>query len=72
MLAGHRSDVVFAGSVGRTDLPGCSHRALHDSIERVILPLPDDYLLYPGHGPRTTVGRERTANPFLRELKARP
>lgn len=64
-------DVVFAGSVGRTDLPGCSHQALMDSIERVILPLPDDYLLYPGHGPRTTVGQERTSNPFLRGLKPR-
>jgi glyoxylase-like metal-dependent hydrolase (beta-lactamase superfamily II) len=64
-------DVVFAGSVGRTDLPGCSPQALNDSIERVILPLPDDYLLYPGHGPRTTVGQERSSNPYLRGLKPR-
>lgn len=64
-------DLVFAGSVGRTDLPGCSHQALNDSIERVILPLPDDYLLFPGHGPRTTVGQERQSNPFLRGLTPR-
>lgn len=64
-------DVVFAGSVGRTDLPGCNHQALMDSIERVILPLPDDYLLLSGHGPRTTVGNERETNPYLRGLKAR-
>jgi glyoxylase-like metal-dependent hydrolase (beta-lactamase superfamily II) len=64
-------DVVFAGSVGRTDLPGCSQARLVDSIERVILPLPDDYVLYPGHGPRTTVGQERRSNPFLRGLTSR-
>lgn len=61
-------DVVFAGSVGRTDLPGCSPQALDDSIRRVILPLSDDVVLYPGHGPTTTVGRERRSNPFLRNL----
>lgn len=64
-------DLVFAGSVGRTDLPGCSQAALEDSIARVILPLPDDYRLYPGHGPTTTVGQERRSNPFLRGLRAR-
>lgn len=64
-------DVVFAGSVGRTDLPGCSSRALTESIERVILPLPDSYTLYPGHGPTTTVGQERQTNPYLRGLQAR-
>ena len=61
-------DVVFAGSVGRTDLPGCSTRALNESIQKHILPLPDDITLYPGHGPSTTVGRERASNPFLRSL----
>lgn len=61
-------DVVFAGSVGRTDLPGCSPPALDESIQRVILPLPDEYVLYPGHGPQTTVGEERVSNPFLRAL----
>lgn len=62
-------DLVFEGSVGRTDLPGCSPRALDESIQRVILPLPDDIVLYPGHGPTTTVGRERRSNPFLRALQ---
>jgi hydroxyacylglutathione hydrolase len=62
-------DVVFAGSVGRTDLPGCSPQALDDSIKRVILPLDDDIVLYPGHGPTTTVGRERRSNPFLVALR---
>lgn len=61
-------DVVFAGSVGRTDLPGCSPQALDESIKNVILPLADDMVLYPGHGPSTTVGRERASNPFLRAL----
>lgn len=62
-------DVVFAGSVGRTDLPGCSPRALDESIQRVILPLDDEIALYPGHGPTTTVGRERRSNPFLVALR---
>ena len=63
-------DVVFACSVGRTDLPGCSHKALMDSIERAILTLPDDTVIFPGHGPRSTVGYERETNPFLRGLKS--
>ncbi len=58
-------DLVFAGSVGRTDLPGCSPQALDRSIKEVILPLPDDMVLYPGHGPSTTVGREKASNPFI-------
>jgi hydroxyacylglutathione hydrolase len=58
-------DVVFAGSVGRTDLPGADHGALLHSIARHILTLPDDTVLYNGHGPSTTVGRERRTNPFL-------
>lgn len=61
-------DVVFAGSVGRTDLPGCSPQALDRSIKESILTLPDDFVLYPGHGPTTTVGTERATNPFLRGL----
>jgi hydroxyacylglutathione hydrolase len=64
-------DLVFAGSVGRTDLPGCSPQALNQSIERVILPLPDDITLFPGHGPTTTVGAERRSNPYLQGLRAR-
>lgn len=59
-------DVVFAGSVGRTDFPGCSHEILMESINKHILPLDDHMILYPGHGPKTTVGKERSLNPFLR------
>lgn len=58
-------DVVFAGSIGRTDLPGGSYSTLLASIQEQILTLPDDMVLLPGHGPETTVGRERRSNPFL-------
>lgn len=58
-------DLVFAGSVGRTDLPGGSMHVLLESIRTKILPMPDETILYPGHGPTTTVGRERTTNPFI-------
>lgn len=59
-------DVIFAGSVGRTDFPGCSHELLMQSIAAHILPLEDDVVLYPGHGPKTTLGKERSLNPFIR------
>lgn len=59
-------DVIFAGSVGRTDFPGCSHEVLMQSIAEHILPLEDDFVLYPGHGPKTTLGKERSLNPFIR------
>lgn len=58
-------DVLFAGSVGRTDLPGGDGETLIASIERELLPLPDDTILYSGHGPESTIGRERRTNPFL-------
>lgn len=58
-------DVVFAGSIGRTDLPGGSYEQLMKSIREQVLTLPDETELYSGHGPVTTVGRERMANPFL-------
>lgn len=58
-------DVVFQGSIGRTDLPGGDLQTLMKSIRGEILTLPDDMTLYPGHGPATTVGRERASNPFL-------
>jgi len=61
-------DVVFAGSVGRTDFPGCSHEVLMQSIKAHILTLENEMILYPGHGPKTKVGSERTLNPFLRDL----
>ncbi len=60
-------DLLFAGSVGRTDLPGGSYPQQLASLGRVVLPLPDEVLVRPGHGPNTTVGRERAGNPFLRE-----
>ncbi len=58
-------DVVFAGSIGRTDLPGGDMRQLMDSIRAEILTLPEETRLLPGHGPETTVARERIGNPFL-------
>lgn len=61
-------DVIFAGSIGRTDLPGGSYRQLIQSIQTQILSLPDDTRLLSGHGPQTTVGEERLSNPFLTDL----
>jgi hydroxyacylglutathione hydrolase len=58
-------DVLFAGSIGRTDLPGGDFDTLIASIERELLSLPDATIVYTGHGPDTTVGRERRSNPFL-------
>lgn len=58
-------DVLFAGSIGRTDLPGGDYDMLIKSIERELLVLPDDTIVYSGHGPETTVGHERRSNPFL-------
>ena len=59
-------DTLFKDSVGRTDFPGCSHNCLIESIQKKIMTLPDDTIVYPGHGPNTTVGEERRNNPFLR------
>lgn len=58
-------DVIFQGSIGRTDLPGGSFQQLLESIEKQILTLSDDTRLLSGHGPQTTVGSERRTNPFL-------
>ena len=58
-------DQLFAGSIGRTDLPGGSFDALMRSMDEKVLVLPDDTRVLPGHGPETTIGRERTTNPFL-------
>jgi len=58
-------DVLFAGSVGRTDLPGGSTEQLMDAIMNKLLPLGDDVEVYSGHGPVTTIGKERLTNPFL-------
>lgn len=61
-------DVLFAGSIGRTDLPGGSHEQMLDSLRAKVLPLTDDALVLPGHGGATTVGHERATNPFLVDL----
>jgi hydroxyacylglutathione hydrolase len=58
-------DALFAGSVGRTDLPGGSAEVLADSIRRQIYTLPDETVVYPGHGPATTVGEEKQNNPHV-------
>lgn len=58
-------DTLFAGSIGRTDLPGGNHQQLIDSICQQLLPLPDATVAHPGHGPATTIGQEKLYNPFL-------
>jgi hydroxyacylglutathione hydrolase len=63
-------DVLFAGSIGRTDLPGGSNEQMLDSLRRVILPAADEVTVLPGHGPQTTIGAERAANPYLQSLVA--
>jgi len=64
LLAG---DTLFAGSVGRTDLPGGDGPTLIRSIHEKLLPLPDATIVIPGHGPKTTIGQERETNPFLKQ-----
>ncbi len=61
-------DTIFAGSVGRCDLPGGSMQELVESAAKQILTMKDDVVLHPGHGPDTTVGRERMSNPYLAGL----
>lgn len=61
----HLGDVLFNGSIGRTDLPGGNHRQLLDSIRDKVLPLGDDISFICGHGPGSTIGEERRSNPFL-------
>jgi hydroxyacylglutathione hydrolase len=61
-------DLLFAGSIGRTDLPGGDHATMMDSLARVCLPLPDETRVLSGHGPQTTIGAERRSNPFLAGL----
>src|SRR5205085_4860076 len=58
-------DCLFAGSIGRTDLPGGSYEQLLDSLLNKLVPLGDDVVVYSGHGPQTTIGQERRTNPFL-------
>jgi glyoxylase-like metal-dependent hydrolase (beta-lactamase superfamily II) len=61
-------DTLFAGSIGRTDLPGGNYGQIIDSIESRLLALPDETKVLPGHGPVTTIGAERKGNPFLRNM----
>ncbi|WP_165984817.1 MBL fold metallo-hydrolase [Streptomyces sp. YIM 98790] len=65
-------DLLFAGSIGRTDLPGGDHAEILRSLARVCLPLDDSTVVLSGHGPQTTIGRERAANPFLRAVADGP
>jgi glyoxylase-like metal-dependent hydrolase (beta-lactamase superfamily II) len=58
-------DVLFAGSIGRTDLPGGSQRQLLDSIVQRLWPMGDDTVFIPGHGPESTFGEERRSNPYV-------
>lgn len=58
-------DVLFEGSIGRTDLPGGDYETLMASIDRELMVLPDETVVHAGHGPATTIGRERRSNPFL-------
>ncbi len=65
-------DAVFAGSIGRTDLPGGNTETLLTSIRDKLLTLPDETVVYPGHGPATTIGAERRSNPYLAALAQDP
>jgi glyoxylase-like metal-dependent hydrolase (beta-lactamase superfamily II) len=60
-------DTLFAGSIGRTDLPGGSYEKILHSLHQRVLALPDETIVVPGHGPLTTIGEERESNPFLQE-----
>ncbi len=64
-------DTLFAGSIGRTDLPGGDYETLMQSITGVLFAFGDDAIVYPGHGPETTIGQERRTNPFVLEWLAR-
>ncbi len=63
-------DVLFAGSIGRTDLPGGDQAAMQRSLRDVVLPLPDTTLVLPGHYQATTMAHERATNPYLKDLPA--
>lgn len=65
-------DVLFAGSIGRTDLPGGDHAAMLRSLRDVILPQPDEMVVLPGHGPQTSIGAERGVNPYLLDVASAP
>ena len=61
-------DVLFQGSIGRTDLLGSDHGQMMDTLKNVIMKLPDDAIVHPGHGPETTIGAEKQTNPFLLQI----
>ncbi len=61
-------DLLFAGSIGRTDLPGGDHATMLETLRHKVLGLPDDVVVLPGHGEQTSIGRERATNPFLLDL----
>ena len=61
-------DLLFAGSIGRTDLPGGDHSTMLETLRHKVLALPDDIVVLPGHGEQTSIGRERATNPFLLDL----
>lgn len=65
-------DLLFAGSIGRTDLPGGDHHQMLRSLQTVLPPLPDETVVLPGHGPQSTMEAERRANPFLLDLNEQP
>ncbi len=65
-------DLLFAGSIGRTDLPGGDHAAMLRSLAGKVLPLADDIVVLPGHGEQTSIGRERATNPYLLDLSQDP
>ena len=65
-------DVLFAGSIGRTDLPGGDTAQMMRSLASAVLPLADDTVVLPAHGPATTIGRERATNPYLQDLRPAP
>ena len=58
-------DTLFNHGIGRTDFPGCSYEQIMDSIKNKLMTLPDETIVYPGHGPATTIGEEKRGNPFL-------
>jgi glyoxylase-like metal-dependent hydrolase (beta-lactamase superfamily II) len=65
-------DVLFAGSIGRTDLPGGDHQVMLHTLATKILPMDDDVVVLPGHGGQTTIGREKATNPYLQDLEIQP
>ena len=64
-------DVLFAGSIGRTDQPTGSAKDMEETLRKKLLPLPDHLRVLPGHGPETTIAHERTNNPYLKSMKGR-